>query len=46
MHSVPDEEENAAELRFGTDFFSNSNDKCLTVDEVCLFMEKNTNSHE
>lgn len=49
MHEVPDEEENAAELNFGKNFFHNNSkhnnnidDKCLTIDEVCLFMKKNT----
>jgi hypothetical protein len=42
MHSVPDEEENAAELQFGKDFFvEGGGDSCLTIDEVCLYMKKN-----
>ena len=41
MHAVPDEEENAAELQFGGDFFvPGGEDKCLAIDEVCLFMKK------
>lgn len=41
MHAVPDEEENAAELEFGKDFFvPGGDDNCLTIDEVCLFMKK------
>jgi len=41
MHAVPDEDENAAELKFGKDFFVPGGGDCLTIDEVCLFMQKN-----
>jgi len=44
MHAVPDENENAAELEFGKDFFTNSDEKCLTIDEVCMFMQENKNA--
>ena len=40
MHVVPDEDENASELQFGKDFFLNADERCLTIDEVCLFMQK------
>ena len=46
MHEVPDEEENASQLKFGKDFFTSEGETCLTIDEVCLFMKKNTLHNE
>ena len=43
MHVVPDEEENASELQFGKDFFVTADERCLTIDEVCLFVQKQDN---
>lgn len=45
MHEAPDDEENAAELKFGPDFFT-PGERCLSIDEVSLFLRNKTHKND